>query len=135
MSGILRRAKRQGWIAANPYDDAERVRVVDSGDFNVLTVEQVPESKVVRSVPLIDQAARALDGLSQRGVLIGPDDHVFLSPTGGPPDDSDIREGFYRALTAAGLGHLREQPEPIVFHDLRHTFGTLAVQVWPVTDV
>jgi integrase len=22
-----------------------------------------------------------------------------------------------------------------VFHDLRHTFGTLAVQVWPVTDV
>jgi hypothetical protein len=24
---------------------------------------------------------------------------------------------------------------PIVFHDLQHTFGTLAVQVWPVTDV
>jgi integrase len=31
-------------------------------------------------------------------------------------------------------GHLRELAEPIV-HDLRHTFGTLAVQVWPVTDV
>jgi Phage integrase family len=22
-----------------------------------------------------------------------------------------------------------------VFHDLRHTFGTLAVQAWPLTDV
>jgi integrase len=30
---------------------------------------------------------------------------------------------------------MRELTEPIVFHDLRHTFGTLAVQVWPVTDV
>jgi integrase len=50
-------------------------------------------------------------------------------------DDGDVREAFYRALTAAGLGHLRELDEPIVFHDLRHTFGTLAVQVWPVTDV
>lgn len=23
----------------------------------------------------------------------------------------------------------------VVFHDLRHSFGTLAVQVWPITDV
>jgi hypothetical protein len=37
------------------------------------------------------------------------------------------------ALEDAELGHLREEEEPIVFHDLRHTFGTLAVQVWPVT--
>jgi integrase len=193
LSGVLGRAKRNGWIAANPYDDAERVRVVDSGDFNVLAVEQVeaiaraagsaqeaalirvaaytglrqgelralrwrdvgfatatihvkrnlpahgaekvPKSKVVRSVPLIDQAARALDALSTRPILTGPDDRVFLSPTAGPLDDGDIRDGFYRALGGAGLGHLREQTEPIVFHDLRHTFGTLAVQVWPVTDV
>jgi integrase len=39
------------------------------------------------------------------------------------------------ALTDAGLGHLREQAEPITFHDLRHSFGSLAVQVYPVTDV
>jgi integrase len=30
---------------------------------------------------------------------------------------------------------LERQDEPIVFQDLRHTFGTLAVQVWPVTDL
>jgi integrase len=46
-----------------------------------------------------------------------------------------MRDGFYAALEAAGLGHLRDGDDPIVFHDLRHTFGTLAVQVWPVTDV
>jgi integrase len=193
LSGILRRAKRKRWISSNPYDDAERVRIVDSGDFNVLTVEQleavarvaanaqdaalyrvagysglrqgelralrwrdvdfaaatlhvrrnlpahgeekVPKSKVVRSVPLIDQAARALDGLSRRPALTAPGDRVFISPTGGPLDDGDVREAFYATLAAAGLGHLREQEEPITFHDLRHTFGTLAVQVWPLTDV
>jgi integrase len=193
LSGIFGRAKRLGWIVENPYDNAERVHVTDSGDFNVLSVEQVeaiarkaqsaqeaalirvaaytglrqgelralrwrsvdfatatihvrhnlpahgeekvPKSKVVRSVPLIDQAAQALDELSRRDVLTESDDRVFLSPTGGPLDDGDVREGFYAALGRAELGHLREQAAPIVFHDLRHTFGTLAVQVWPVTDV
>ena len=193
LSRIFRRAKRLGWIASNPYDDAERVKVTDSGDFAVLSVEQVeavaraaageqdaclyrvaaytglrqgelraqrwcdvafdtatvhvrrnlpahgeekvPKSKVVRSVPLIDQAAAALDAVSRRGHLARPGDRIFPSPTGGPLDDGDIRDGFYAALAAAGLGRLRGREEPIVFHDLRHTFGTLAVQVWPVTDV
>jgi integrase len=39
-----------------------------------------------------------------------------------------MRRRFYGALTAAGLPHIR-------FHDLRHTFGTLAVQAFPLTDV
>jgi len=33
---------------------------------------------------------------------------------------------FYEALEAAGLGDKRKGEVPIVFHDLRHTFGTLA---------
>jgi integrase len=41
LSGIFSRAKRLGWITANPYDDAERVKVTPSGDFNVLTVAEV----------------------------------------------------------------------------------------------
>ena len=69
------------------------------------------------------------------GHLTAPDDRVFLSPTGGSLDEGDVRDGALRALAAAKIGHLRELAEPIVFHDLRHTFGTLAVQVWPVTDV
>ncbi len=193
LHGVLKRAKRRKWIAANPAEDVERVRVRRSGDFNVLTpveveaiaraardprhaavftvaaytglrlgelralrwadiefadgrilvrrnlpangVERTPKSGKVRSVPLVDQAARALDELSQREHFTGPDDRVFCSPTGGPVDDSELRDAFYAALVAAGLGHLREKPDPIVFHDLRHTFGTLAVRVWPLPEV
>jgi hypothetical protein len=46
-----------------------------------------------------------------------------------------IRRGFYAALTATGLGKLREKDEPIVWHDLRHTFGTLGAAIWPLHDL
>lgn len=36
-------------------------------------------------------------------------------------------------LGAASLGDTRD--DPMVFHDLRHTFGTLAVEAWPLHDV
>lgn len=97
--------------------------------------EKRPKSDKVRSVPLIDQAARPLDSLSRRDIYTAPDDRVFISPTGGPIDCGEARDGFYAALKAAGLGELRDGPGSIVFHDLRHTFGTLAVQVWPIADV
>jgi integrase len=41
-----------------------------------------PKSGKVRSVPLMDHAARALDGLSRREPFTGPEDLVFPSPTG-----------------------------------------------------
>lgn len=94
-----------------------------------------PKSGKVRSVPLIDQAARALDGLSRREHFTGVDDLVFASDVGRPFDDGPLRERFYAALARTGLGHLREKDEPIVFHDLRHTFGTLAAATWPLHDV
>jgi integrase len=194
LSGILVRAFRRGWIDANPYADAEKVRYVASGDFNVLSVpelegvasaasgevyaalyraagytglrlgelralrwrdidfvnatvhvrrnlpvhatkEKVPKGKRVRSVPLFDQAARAFDGLSRRGYLTRPDDLVFVEETGGRLDYEHVKDDFYAALHRADLGHLRDQAEPITFHDLRHSYGTLAVQIYPVTDV
>lgn len=194
--GILKRAKRRKWIATNPAEDAERVTLRRSGNFNVLSVEEVhavaraadddqdaalftvaaftglrmgelralrwgdvdfagrsvfvrqnrvrkelraPKSGRVRSVPLIDQAAQALDGLSRRAHFVGPADLVFSSETGGYFDDHDLRLRFYGALKRAGLGHKRvkdpQGPPALRFHDLRHTFGTLAVQVWPLVDV
>jgi integrase len=60
---------------------------------------------------------------------------VFVGATGGHLDYEAVKDEFYAALGRAELGHLREQREPITFHDLRHTYGTLAVQVYPVTDV
>jgi integrase len=190
--GIFKRAKRRKWIAANPAEDAERVSVRRSGDFNVLTPVEVeavarasatsqdaaivtvaaftglrmgelraltwrdvdferstlfvrwnftaglrrqPKSGKVRSVPLIDQAARTLDGLSRRAEFTDPDDLVFGSPVGTVLDDGEMRRAFYAALEKAGLGARRQGDDPFVFHDLRHTFGTLAVQAWPLHDV
>lgn len=99
------------------------------------TVEKVPKGKRVRSVPLFDQAARAFDLLSHRGYLTETDDLVFASDTGGYLDYEEVKDAFYAALDAAGFGHLREKPEPFTLHDLRHSYGTLAVQIYPVTDV
>jgi integrase len=86
------------------------------------------KSHPVRSVPLIDQVARALDRLSRRENFTGPDDWVFVNSVGNPLDDSKLRRRFYRALDHAGLKRIR-------FHDLRHSFGTLDVQVFPLSDV
>jgi integrase len=41
LGGILGRARRKGWIAANPFDNVERVLLRRSDEFNVLSIEQV----------------------------------------------------------------------------------------------
>jgi integrase len=41
LHGILKRARRKGWIAVKPAADAERVMVRRTGDFNVLSPEVV----------------------------------------------------------------------------------------------
>ncbi len=87
-----------------------------------------PKSGRVRSVPLIDQAAKALDGLSRRERFTDTHDLVFVDDVGGHVDDWRLRRRFHAALARAGLPKLR-------LHDLRHTFGTLAVQVFPLSDV
>jgi integrase len=110
--------------------------------------EKTPKGGRVRSVPLIDQAAVVFDELSRRERFTKPDDRVFASPTGEAFDDAEIRDGFYAALDAAGLSHMRyvEPPskanpkgvrkaDPMVFHDLRHTFGTLGAAIWPLHDL
>jgi integrase len=94
----------------------------------VMRNEDAPKSGRVRSVPMIDQVAAALDQLSRRSGWTGEEDLVLVSPTGEHIEDSALRRRFYAALKAAGLKHIR-------FHDLRHSFGTLAVQVFPLTDV
>jgi integrase len=88
----------------------------------------VPKSGRVRSVPMIDQAAKALDGLSRRERFTSDDDLVFVNDVGETIDDSGLRRRFLAALDRAELKRLR-------FHDLRHTFGTLAVQAFPLSDV
>ena len=88
----------------------------------------MPKSGKVRAVPMIDQVLRELDALSRRDRFVDDDDLVFISPTGEHLEDSALRRRFYAALKQAKIKHLR-------FHDLRHSFGTLAVQVFPLSDV
>ena len=53
---------------------------------------------------------------------------MFVNTVGGVVDDTKLRRRYYRALKRAGLRRL-------TFHSLRHTFGTMAVQAFPLTDV
>jgi integrase len=99
--------------------------------------EDTPKSHRRRSVPVSDQAVVVLEALSRREHFTGPDDLVLCDEVGHHLDDNTVRDEFYAALERAGLSHLRyvEPPnhanpkgvmrdDPIVFHDLRHTFGT-----------
>ncbi len=107
--------------------DFER-RIVHVRRSFSLATEDVPKSGRARAVPMVDQVARVLDDLSRRPSFTGPDELVFPNPAGSFLDDSALRRRYYRALKAAGIAHLR-------FHDLRHTFGTLAVQEFALSDV
>jgi integrase len=90
--------------------------------------ESTPKSGKVRSIALPDQAAAALDLLSRRGDFTDPDDLVFVSPTGSYMEDSALRRRFDSALADADLPRIR-------LHDLRHTFGTVAIQALPPSKV
>jgi integrase len=192
LSGILKRAKKLGWIQSNPVEDVERVKVRPSGEFNVLSVEQVeavgrkaegmfqaaiivaaytglrtgelralrwrdvdfqsativvcrnkpagggedtPKSGRVRSVPLMDDAARALDALSRREAFTGPDDRAFPDEAGGMLGVDAFRDALYAALKAAEIDRRTFPAGPFRFHDLRHTFGTLAVKAFQLNEV
>lgn len=60
---------------------------------------------------------------------------MFCDPFGETLNDGAIRAAFHEALAAAGIERDRGTGKLLVFHDLRHTFGTLAVQALPLSDV
>jgi integrase len=91
-------------------------------------VEESTKSRRFRPVPLADQAAAELKGLSRRQHFTGRDDFVFCRPDGGPLDRTAVRSRFIRAEKKAGVKVRR-------FHDLRHTFGSLAVRKFDVVTV
>lgn len=84
--------------------------------------EGTTKSGKVRAVPLVDQAAAALDRLPVTGDL------VFTTASGDRVNDQTVREAMKRAVKSAGL-------VPLTFHNLRHTFGTLMARALPIHDV
>jgi integrase len=80
-----------------------------------------PKSGLGRAVPLIDEVAGTLARLAHRERWTSPDDLVFAGQAGEHLDGSALRRRFKKARDAAGL-------RPLRFHDLRHTFGSVAIR-------
>ncbi len=89
--------------------------------YNIHGGVGTPKSGKVRSVPLVPDVARALARLGEREDFIGDDELVFPNEFGRFMDASSLRDRYKGALARARLRSLR-------LHDLRHTFGTLAVR-------
>ena len=71
-----------------------------------------------RTLPL---SADAINVLKIQKCKVGNSEWVFPSPTGGPMSPDSVLHMLHRVLKRAGLPRIR-------FHDLRHTFATLALQ-------
>ena len=71
-----------------------------------------------RTLPLAEDTIQVL---KQQRKKTGSSPWVFPSPTGGPISPDSVLHMLHRVLTRAGLPRVR-------FHDLRHTFATLALQ-------
>jgi integrase len=90
--------------------------------------EDLPKSYRVRSVPLMPQVAQALSKLRAREFFTADDELVFVSGQGGVLGYDPLARRYRAAQRRAGL-------RPLRFHDLRHSFGTMAVRQFPITDV
>ena len=71
-----------------------------------------------RTLPL---SADAISVLKMQKCRVGNSEWVFPSPTGGPMSPDSVLHMLQRVLKRAGLPRIR-------FHDLRHTFATMALQ-------
>lgn len=71
-----------------------------------------------RTLPLAEDTIGVLEAQRKKA---GDSPWVFPSPTGGPISPDSVLHRLHRVLKRAGLPRIR-------FHDLRHTFATLALQ-------
>jgi len=69
---------------------------------------------------MVEDVARAIARTLHRDRFTSPDDHVFVGTDGRYLDSSALRRRYRAAQKLAGLDSIR-------FHDLRHTFGSLAI--------
>ncbi len=90
--------------------------------------EDLPKSYRVRSVPLMPQVALALTQLRGREYFTDDDELVFVNEVGKVVDYDAVWRRYRATQKQAGL-------RPLRFHDLRHSFGTMAVRQFPITDV
>jgi integrase len=127
-------------VPCRNVDFARAMLRVESGYTH--GARSTPKGKRARSTPLVSVLEQRLTALSRRRSFTQPDDYVFCNEIGERVSDDKVRAVFYAALTRAGLGHRRAAEDvhgnpqtPMRVHDLRHSWCTWAVNVWPVTKV
>lgn len=98
--------------------EAEAIRILGSLDLR----EGVGSTKSGkgRTVPMVPEVAKVLAQQLGRDHFTNRDDPVFPNEAGGHLDGSALRRRYKDAQTRAKL-------RPLRFHDLRHTFGSLAI--------
>lgn len=120
---------RRGELLALRWRDVdfenETIRVVRNFTYGAVGT---PKSGKVRAVPMVPQVAETLALLGQREHFTRDDDLVFASESGAHLDGSALRRRFLAARDAAKL-------RPLRFHDLRHTFGSLAINKASIVQV
>ena len=77
--------------------------------------------KTKNSYRTISLGEDAVGILKKQKKKCGDSEYVFPSPTGGPISPDSVIQMLHRVLKRAGLPKVR-------FHDLRHTFATVALQ-------
>ena len=120
---------RRGELLALRWRDVDfenqSIRVVEGLSHGQATT---PKSGKGRTEPMVDQVAGALARLAQRAEHTAPHDLVFCAPDGTHLDGSALRRRYQAAVGAAKL-------RPLRFHDLRHTFGSLAINRASIVQV
>jgi len=77
---------------------------------------------------MIAQVIPPLDRLSRREHFTEPDDLVFVNERGGAIEEAALRRRFWKALDRAKVKQVR-------LHDLRHSYGSLAVRAYRLDEV
>ena len=119
---------RMGELIALRWGDidftGEALHVYNSYSLGTLTA---PKSGLTRTVPMADQVQKLLKA-HRKTVPHAREQLVFPGERGEYLDGSALRRRYKKALDDANLRKLR-------FHDLRHTFGSIAIDQASIVQV
>jgi integrase len=105
--------------------DGESLHVYGSYSLGTLTA---PKSGLARTVPMAEQVLATLKSHKRRLTDTAREDLLFPGERGEYLDGSALRRRYKKALEKAKLRKLR-------FHDLRHTFGSIAINQATIVQV
>ena len=105
--------------------DGETLHVYGSYSLGTLTA---PKSGLARTVPMAEQVLATLKAHKRRPGDTGREALVFPGERGSYLDGSALRRRYKKALVRAGL-------RPLRYHDLRHTFGSIAINEATIIQV